>query len=92
MRGIIKKIIRKDNLGYKGFKINYESVLVKNEVISWLESLNVSDFSDILINLGFKKTEIIYLYENYGSLYRINYSVNEDKYNSENSIQFNFVE
>lgn len=90
MFGIRKMFMEKNKIDEKGLKIIYESGVVKNEVMSWIKCLGISDFRQVLVNFGFNDTDIIYLYESYGNLYRINYSVNDNKYNNENSIQFNY--
>ena len=80
---------KKDDLN-KGVSVIYEDGIVRNEILSWCKSLGISNFNDILVKLGFNNDDNIYLYQDYGNLYRVIYSVNENKVNNNNFIWFNY--
>lgn len=86
----IKNLFNRDNNICKDNNIVYENGIVKNEILSWCKNLGINNIRDLLIKLGFSNNDKIYLYQDYGNLYRVIYSVNEDKINNNNFIWFNY--
>lgn len=83
---------REDNVSKKGLRIVYEDGIVRDEILSWCKILGIRNFDSILLSLGFKETDTIYLYQDYGNLFTIFYSVNKNdvKTINNNSIRFNY--
>ena len=81
--GIVKK-------GDNSIKIVYEDGNVRNKFLSWCKYFKIEDISDLFIKLGFNINDVLYLYENYGNLSEVIYSVNENKINNLNTIGFDY--
>ena len=89
MFNIFKKRDNRNNIDGSEIKIKYENGIVKNEISSWIKEIGIININDFFIKLGFDKEDILYLYQDYSGLYRVLYSVNEDKIKYNNIIRFN---
>ena len=72
----------------RDINILYENKNVKKMIMSWCKLLNVDSFSKMLVDLGIDKDSIVYLYEDYGNLDRVIYSLNEDRIDYNNWIMY----
>lgn len=68
----------------------YENDKIENEISEWVKYLERDSISDILLDIGFKDGDTVYLYSNGLSYTEFYYSVNEDKKNIENTIQISY--
>jgi len=68
----------------------YENDKIQNEINEWLKYLERDSISDILLEIGFKDGDTVYLYSKGLSYTEFYYSVNEDKKNIENTIQISY--
>ena len=68
----------------------YENDKIENEINEWVKYLGRDSISDILLDIGFKDGDTVYLYSNGLSYTEFYYSVNEDKKNIENTIQISY--
>lgn len=68
----------------------YENDTIENEINEWVKYLERDSISDILLDIGFKDGDTVYLYSNGLSYTEFYYSVNEDKKNIENTIQISY--
>ena len=60
---MIKKIFgkRNNNVNKDMVKVRYSNWLLKDEINKWLKYMNIESFNDVLINIGFKKGDCVYL-------------------------------
>ena len=44
-------------------KVVYENNKIKKEISEWVKYLEMKNFSQVLLDIGFKSDDVIYLYE-----------------------------
>ena len=70
----------------------YENDTIKHEVLEWIKHVGRENFLDILMDIGFKDSDTVYLYSNGLSYTEFYYSVNEDNANTEDKIKIIYGE
>ena len=68
----------------------YENDKIENEINEWVKYLERDSISDILLEIGFKDGDTVYLYSNGLSYTEFYYSVNKDKKDTKNTIQISY--
>jgi len=68
----------------------YENDTIKDEVNEWVKYLERETLPDILLEIGFNDGDTVYLYSKGLSYTEFYYSVNEDKENTEDTIQISY--
>mgnify|MGYP003305379190 CR=1 FL=1 len=87
----IRNIFNKNNdMNKNNVKIVYEDGNVKNKILSWCKYFGINDLGELLVKLGFNVDDVIYLYESYGNLSEVIYSVNKDVIDNNNILEFNY--
>ena len=88
-----KFINKEESIGDNGFcnypKVVYENNGIKREILEWVKFLGGEKFEQVLLDIGFNKDDIVYLYEKNNNL-EYCYSVNEDEKNTNNFIKLSF--
>lgn len=89
---MIKKIFRNKNKNVNKDmpKVIYTNWLLKDEINKWIKYMNVGSFNDILMNIGFKSDDCIYL-DGIG-ISKIYYSANSEKLDKNNVISLSYGE
>lgn len=92
---LLDKIFNKNNEDNKKENktevfVIYENDKIENEINEWVKYLERDSISDILLEIGFKNGDTVYLYSKGLSYTEFYYSVNEDKKNIENTIQISY--
>ena len=83
---MIKKIFGKRNkyVNKDMVKVSYSNWFLKDEINKWLKYMDIESFNDVLINIGFKKGDCVYL--DGIDVNKIYYSVNDEGFNKDNYI------
>ena len=76
------------NKNGKGSKVIYSNCFLKDEVNKWLKYMNIGAINDILIDIGFKSEDCIYL--DGIDINKIYYSVNNEELNKNNVITLSY--
>lgn len=82
-----KKTVEEKDL--KGCMVIYENNKVKEEINRWVNYLDWDSFEDILCKVGFKKDDVINIYET-SKRYEYGYSVNNEDRKSKNIIKLSY--
>ena len=78
-----------NRLNSKYSNIVYENRVVNDEIMSWCNEIGVRDINDLFRMIGIDTDRKIYLYQDYGNLYSVIYSVGIDRIDNNNFIKFN---
>ena len=70
--------------------IVYENDVIRKHIYEWVKFLGGKSFRQVLLDIGFKESDIIYIYEKCNSTLEYYYSVNEDKINKDNYIKISY--
>ena len=73
----------------KNSNVVYENRVVRNEIMSWCNEIGVRDVNVLLRMIGIDTDRKIYLYQDYGNLYSVIYSVGMNRIDNNNFIKFN---
>ena len=84
--GMISRLFKNKN--GKGSKVIYSNCFLKDEVNKWLKYMNIGAINDILIDIGFKSEDCIYL--DGIDINKIYYSVNNEELNKNNVITLSY--
>ena len=68
----------------------YENDVIRKHIYEWVKFLGGKSFRQVLLDIGFKESDIIYIYEKCNSTLEYYYSVNEDKINKDNYIKISY--
>ena len=89
---MFKKIFKSKNRNENknGPSVIYKNGLLKDEINKWLKYMDIESFDDVLMNIGFKKGDCVYL--DGIDVNKIYYSVNSEKLDKNNVISLSYGE
>lgn len=68
----------------------YENNKIRNNIYEWVKSLGGKSFREVLLDIGFSESDIIYIYDKSNSVLEYYYSVNSDKVNKDNYLKLSY--
>ena len=87
---MINKIFKNKNknMNEKGPKVIYSNWLLKDEINKWVKYMNIGTINEILMDIGFKSEDCVYL--DGIDINKIYYSVNNEELNKNNVITLSY--
>jgi len=73
----------------KNSNVIYENGVVRDEIMSWCYEINLKDINDLFRMIGIDTDRKIYLYQDFGNIYSVIYSVGIDRVDNNSFIKFN---
>lgn len=68
----------------------YENDMIKNQISEWVKFLGGKSFRQVMLDVGFSESDIIYIYNKEDSLLEYYYSVNNSEINIDNYIKISY--
>lgn len=68
----------------------YENDKIKKEILDWVKFLGAQSFRQVLLDIGFSESDIVYVYDKSSSALEYYYSVNTDKVNIDNYFKISY--
>lgn len=70
--------------------IVYENDKIRKEIYEWVKFIGAKSFRQILLDIGFKESDVVYIYNKINSNLEYYYSVNNDRINKSNYIKLSY--
>lgn len=88
----IKKMLGRETLAKKDNVpiVIYENEDIEKECDEWVEYLKIDSFGSVLLDIGFKSSDCVYLYDNGHNDLEFYYSVNSQEVNHDNKLHFSY--
>ena len=68
----------------------YENDIVKKEIDKWVNHLGAKSFRQVLLDIGFSESDVVYIYNKNNKPLEYYYSVNDRKINTSDYIKINY--
>lgn len=68
----------------------YDNDVIRKEIYEWVKFIGAKSFRQVLLDIGFKESDVVYIHEKCSSALEYYYSVNNDKINEDNYLKISY--